>query len=259
MSTFLFNEIIFGPVKSRRLGNSLGINLLPLNSKLCNFNCLYCECGLNEDIRNERGQLFTGKQIIYELEKTLKSFINNGKSIDTITFAGNGEPTLHPEFPTIIDSTIDLRNKLYPQAKIAVLSNATLIGRPLIHEALLKTDLNILKLDSAIEDTIKRINCPNGNFSLNKLVTELKSFRENLTIQTLFLRGNYNGFYFDNTSEEELNELLKIYKELQPKLIMIYTIARDTPIESLQKIDTNQLNSIAGLIKKLGLPVQISS
>lgn len=259
MSTFLFNEIIFGPVNSRRLGISLGINLLPLNSKLCNFNCIYCECGLNDDVRNEKGYLYPGQKIIEELEKTLSCFRTSGKPIDTITFAGNGEPTLHPEFSFIIDKTIELRNKIYPLAKIAVLSNATLIGKPLILDALQKVDYNILKVDSANEETIKRINCPNGNFSLHKLVDELKAFKDNLTIQTLFLRGNYSGFYFDNTSEEEVKGLLKIYEELQPKLVMIYTIARETPIQSLEKVDSAKLTEIAGRIEALGFPVQISS
>lgn len=259
MSTFLFNKIIFGPVQSRRLGVSLGINLLPLNSKLCNFNCLYCECGLNDDVRTEKGFFYSCLEIIKELENTLGSFRNEGKVIDTITFAGNGEPTLHPEFSEIIDKTILFRDSLFPNAKIAVLSNATLIGRPSIHEALLKVDYNILKLDSANEETIKRINCPTGNFSLDKLINELKSFRDNLTIQTLFLRGNYNGFYFDNSSKEEIEGLLKLYNEIQPKLVMIYTIARETPINSLEKIELPKLNKIASQIEALGLPVQISA
>jgi len=259
MGTFLFNEIIFGPVQSRRLGISLGINLLPLNSKLCNFNCLYCECGLSNDFDTEKGNLFSAVQIITELEKTLRSFHDNGKPIDTITFAGNGEPTLHPEFSIIIDDTISLRDKWFPQAKIAVLSNATLIGKQSVQKALMKVDFNILKLDSAFEETIKIVNCPVGNFSIRKLVADLKLFTENLTIQTLFLRGNYNGSCFDNSSEHEVDGLLALYKELQPKLVMIYTFARETPVNSLEKIGQARLEEIAAKIKKLGLQVQISS
>jgi wyosine [tRNA(Phe)-imidazoG37] synthetase (radical SAM superfamily) len=259
MGTFLFNEIIFGPVQSRRLGVSLGINLLPLNSKLCNFNCLYCECGLNEDVRAEKGYLFSQQQINSELEKTLKSFRNEGKPIDTITFAGNGEPTLHPEFERIIDDTISLRDNYFPQAKIAVLSNATLIGMTSIKKALMKVDHNILKLDSAFEETIRKVNCPAANFSLKKLIDELKQFTHNLTLQTLFLKGNYNGFYFDNSSNSEVDELLKLYVELKPKLIMIYTIARETPISSLEKIDLSRLKEVAEKIENLGLTAQISA
>jgi len=259
MATFLFNDVIFGPVKSRRLGVSLGINLLPINNKLCNFNCIYCECGLSNIVPDEKSSLYSRSQIYLELEKTLRSFRNEGKPIDAITFAGNGEPTLHPEFSKIIDDTILLRNSFYPQAKIAVLSNATLIGRSSVKEALMKVDNNILKLDSAFEDTIKKINCPAANFSLLKLIEDLKQFSSNLTLQTLFLRGDYNGFYFDNSSELEVEELLNIYSELNPKLVMIYTIARDTPISSLEKIGISRLNEIATKIEKIGLKVQISA
>lgn len=259
MGTFLFNEIIFGPVQSRRLGTSLGINLLPLNSKLCNFNCLYCECGLSDDVRAEKGYVFDSQKIKSELEKSLKSFQNSGKTIDTITFAGNGEPTLHPEFSTIIEDTVSLRNLWYPHTKIAVLSNATLIGISEIQEALMKVDYNILKLDSAFEETIRRINCPSSNFSIHKLISDLKLFTENLTIQTLFLRGNQNGFYFDNSNDTEVEELVKVYDELRPKLVMIYTIARETPIKNLEKIDLKRLKEIATRVESLGLPVQISA
>jgi wyosine [tRNA(Phe)-imidazoG37] synthetase (radical SAM superfamily) len=259
MATFLFNEIIFGPVKSRRLGVSLGINLLPLKNKLCNFNCIYCECGFTEKLRTEEQQTFSRKIIIEALKNTLGSYLDSGKTIDTITFAGNGEPTLHPEFKEIIEDTIILRDRLFPDTRIAVLSNATLIGRQDIKEALKQIDFNILKIDSSFEETIKGINCPAGNFSLEKLIKEFQSFDKNLTIQTLFLKGNFNGFYFDNSSEREVNGLINIYRRLNPKLIMIYTIARDTPVNSVEKVDMSRLNEIASKIEELGIPVQISN
>jgi len=258
MATFLFNEIIFGPVQSRRLGVSLGINLLPLKNKLCTFNCIYCECGFTEKIRDDDQKILPRKKITEELEKTLNSFLDSGKSIDTITFAGNGEPTLHPEFTEIIDDTILIRDRLFPDAKIAVLSNATLIGKQNIKEALQKIDHIILKIDSSFEETIKGINCPVGNFSIEKLIKEFQFFKENLTLQTLFLKGNYNGFYFDNSSEIEVAGLLNIYYELKPKLVMVYTIDRDTPVNTLEKIGLTRLNEIASKIEKLGIPVQVS-
>jgi wyosine [tRNA(Phe)-imidazoG37] synthetase (radical SAM superfamily) len=259
MATFLFNEIIFGPVQSRRLGESLGINLLPLNTKVCNFNCIYCECGFTERIRADDPHILPHEKIKEELEKTLISLLKTGKNIDTITFAGNGEPTLHPEFIEIIDDTILLRNKFFPKAGIAVLSNATLIGRQDIKQALQKIEFNILKIDSSFEETIKGINCPIGNFSLKNLISDLQNFNKNLTLQTLFLKGNYNGFYFDNSSEMEVEGLLNIYYKLNPKLVMIYTIARDTPVNTLEKISLHRLNEIAARIEKLGIPVQVSA
>jgi wyosine [tRNA(Phe)-imidazoG37] synthetase (radical SAM superfamily) len=257
MATFLFNEIIFGPVQSRRLGISLGINLLPLNNKLCNFNCIYCECGFTEKVGDNDQSIFPDEIIIEELKKTLYSFLDSGKRIDTITFAGNGEPTLHPNFAKIIDGTISLRDSLFPKAAIAVLSNASLIGRQDVKVALQKVDHNILKIDSSYEETIKGINCPSGNFSFGKLIPDYKFFN-NLTLQTLFLKGNFNGFYFDNSSELEVEGLLNIYRELNPKLVMVYTIARDTPVNTLEKIELSRLKEIASRIEGLGIPVQVS-
>ncbi len=258
MATFLFNDIIFGPVKSRRLGNSLGINLLPVDRKLCNYNCLYCECGFTEKLLENDHRMPTSQEIHSKLKHILSNYINSDTIIDTITFAGNGEPTLHPSFEDIIEDTLILRNELSPRSKIAVLSNASLIGLKEIKRALLKVDYNILKLDSANEETIRKINCPSGNFSIEKLTAELKDLEKNLTIQTLFIRGNYNGFYFDNTTEEEISGWLNILEKLQPKLVMIYTIDRDTPIKSLQKISLTELKEIAEKVEKLGIPVSVS-
>lgn len=258
MATFLFNEIIFGPVQSRRLGSSLGVNLLPVNRKVCNFNCLYCECGFTSDFKMPSNEIPLQEDIRTNLENRLRGFVSSNKKIDAITFAGNGEPTLHPSFPDIIADTIFLRNKYFPDAKIAVLSNATLIGKGGIKSALQKIDYNILKLDSAIEQTIQKINCPVGNFSLDRLIDDLKQFNGNLTIQTLFLKGEYNGFYFDNTSEHELLKWLEALKIIKPQLVMIYSIARDTPVNGLQKIDGFILRQIAEQVENAGICVSIS-
>jgi wyosine [tRNA(Phe)-imidazoG37] synthetase (radical SAM superfamily) len=259
MATFLFNEIIFGPIKSRRLGISLGINLLPLESKLCNFNCLYCECGFtNKIIENEDRRMPSISEVHTELEKTLLSYKKSQKKIDTITFAGNGEPTLHPFFSEIIDDTIQLRNNVMPETKIAVLSNASLIFRKDVRNSLMKVDFNILKLDSSNEETIKKINCPTGNFSLPRLIEGLTSFKDNLTIQTLFIKGDFNGFYFDNTTETELEGWLLLLNTIRPKLVMVYTIDRDTPVQNLEKIPRPKLEEIAGMVEKLGIPVTVS-
>jgi len=260
MATFLFDEIIFGPVSSRRLGNSLGINLLPTSKKVCNFNCLYCECGLTDFFYPDKNsRLPTPEEVRRNLEETLKRYSSRGNPIDTITFAGNGEPTLHPSFSQIIDDTLCLRKKYFPTVKVAVLSNATLIGNKKISKALQKIDYNILKLDSANEETIRKINCPADNFSLQQLIEQLHTFKNNLTIQTLFVKGSYNDYSFDNSSEEELVAWLSVIKELHPQLVMVYTIARDTPIRTIQKISVQKLNEIAAKVKDLGIPVTISS
>ncbi len=260
MATFLFDEIIFGPVLSRRLGNSLGINLLPVTKKICNFNCLYCECGLTDYSSSRKGvSLPTRKEVETKLQETLISFSEMGEKIDTITFAGNGEPTLHPSFPQIIYDTIALRERYCPETKIAVLSNATLIGKKGIHNALQKIEYNILKLDSAFKETIQQINCPKGDFSIDHLISQLRTFNTNLTIQTLFVKGRYKGYAFDNSTEKEVEAWLQAIKKIKPQLVMVYTIARDTPIKSIEKISQEELEAIAIRVKKIGILVTIST
>jgi len=256
MPTFLFNEIIFGPVKSRRLGVSLGVNLLPEDYKYCTYNCLYCECGwtLKSD---EKVKLHTREEIKQTLEAKLQEMLSNNYPPDNITFAGNGEPTIHPEFAEIIDDTIELRDKYFPKAQISVLSNATQIHKSNIVKALLKVDQNILKLDSAIDKTYKIINQPISKIDVRTLVDRLKVFKGNLSIQTLFIRGNYKGEYFDNTTEEEVNNWIELLQEIKPKNVMIYPIARDTPHSDLEKIDTETLNRIGKKVRSLGFNVNI--
>ena len=254
----LFHEIIFGPIKSRRLGISLGINLLPATGKICTFDCIYCECGYNADGRTK--QSFPPREVVAQaLEAKLQELKNTGITPDVLTFSGNGEPTLHPEFEGIIDDTIELRNKYFPQAKISVLSNATMIDKESVFRALNKVDNNILKLDSVFEHQVKLIDQPSQpSFSVTKLIENLKRFNGNLIIQTIFFKGVHNGQFIDNTTEEEVNAWIEILKEIHPKQVMIYTIDRATPEKNLQKISLEELNIIAGKLKKAGFNVSVS-
>ncbi len=193
MSTFLFDQIIFGPVKSRRLGVSLGVNLLPTDSKVCSFDCIYCECGWTPKKRERKAVLPSRVEVRQKMVEKLTEMVANNELPDVITFAGNGEPTLHPEFEGIIEDTIELRDQLTPKARIAVLSNATMLHKPAVVRALLKVDDNIQKLDSAFEETIRRIDCPASNFKLTQVVEGLKAFDGNVIVQTLFLKGKFKG------------------------------------------------------------------
>jgi len=258
MATFLFDKIIFGPVRSRRLGISLGINLLPTDSKLSHFNCIYCECGWTP-AHLAKNNFHSREEIYTKLEAQLQQMREAKKGLDVITYAGNGEPTMHPNFNQIIDDTIRLRNQYFPQAKIAVLSNASMLHKPQVVQALQKIEQNILKLDSAIETTIKLINNPLAKINLIKLTQQLLDFEGNLIIQTLFLRGKYKGEIVDNTTEEELTAWVNLIEKVKPKQVMIYTIARDTPTAGLEKIARDELNSIASLIQNLGISTQVSS
>jgi len=259
MATFLFDDIIFGPVKSRRLGVSLGINLLPTKSKICNFNCVYCECGWTRDIDKALSHLPGRKEVFEALDGKLAEMKSKNQAPDVITYAGNGEPTLHPDFAGIIDDSISLRNKYFPNARIAVLSNSTTINKPEIKEALLKVDMNILKLDSAFESTIKLHNQPRVKISVEELINNLVAFKGNLIIQTLFLRGSYNGSTIDNTTTEELEAWLKAVERIKPSEVMIYTISRDTPEGSnLVKVPVSELKVIAAMVEDLGIKTQVS-
>jgi wyosine [tRNA(Phe)-imidazoG37] synthetase (radical SAM superfamily) len=257
MSTFLFDSIIFGPVWSRRLGESLGINLLPANRKVCNFNCIYCECGLTPIDSPETG--FPDRNRIKELLLSrLSEMRKSNDYLDSITFAGNGEPTLHPEFAGIMSDTLEVRNELFPKAKVTVLSNATHAGDKNIFKALSMADLNILKLDSAVENTLMQINCPKGSFNLNRLIESLKQFNGKLIIQTLFFRGNYMGKAIDNSTELEVSAWLQVIADLHPECVMIYSIARDTAVSGLHRIGVEELAGIARRVEELGIDVQVT-
>jgi len=258
MSTFLFDQIIFGPVKSRRLGISLGVNLMPTDSKVCSFDCIYCECGWNPKKREQKAVLPTREMVKQKMEEKLREMVENNELPDVITFAGNGEPTLHPEFEGIIDDTIELRDKLTPKARIAVLSNSSMLFKDSVKRALLKVEDNILKLDSAFEETVKLIDCPVGRFNLAEVVENLKSFNGKLIIQTLFVRGTHNGQRIDNATEEEVSAWLKLIKVIKPSQVMIYTIDRDTPAAGLEKVKLGELQQIAERIKEIGFKVQVS-
>lgn len=259
MATFLFDQTIFGPVKSRRLGVSLGINLLPNDTKVCSFDCIYCECGWTPHKREKKAELPSRETVARLLREKLEEMKNTGEAPDVLTFAGNGEPTLHPEFAAIIDDTIAIRNEYFPKARIAVLSNSTMLHKPKVVEALKKVEDNILKLDSGIPETIQLLDCPLGRFHLVEVINNMKKFDGKLTIQTMFIRGEFSGHKIDNTTEEELSAWLELLTDIRPGRVMIYTIARDTPTQSLTKVSTNDLNKIAERVQsELGIDVQVS-
>ncbi len=255
--TFLFDEIVFGPVKSRRFGVSLGMNLLPVNYKYCTFNCIYCECGWTFKNNSEKLKLPTREEVRQELDKRLNDMKQEGAVPDNITFAGNGEPSVHPEFSGIIDDTILLRDKYFPDSEITVLSNSSLLHKKSVFDALNKVDNNVLKLDSAIDHTFKVLNMPAPGITLDTVIKNLKKFDGNQIIQTLFIRGRFNGEFIDNTTEEEVSAWLEIIKEIRPKYVMLYPIERDTAAEGLEKISLGELEEIAERVEKLGIKTKL--
>lgn len=255
--TSLYDNIIFGPIRSRRLGLSLGVNLLPIESKLCSFDCIYCECGWNADHPGKRR--FNAREDVYKmLDETLAKMVGEGTPPDVITFAGNGEPTMHPDFESIIDDTIALRDKHCPNAKVSVLSNATQIHRDDVRRALLRVDNNILKLDSAFDDTVQLVNKPQGAYTVARTVELLKAFEGEFILQTMFLRGEYLGKRVDNTTEEEVTAWLKLVEEMHPKRVMVYSLDRDTPCPTLEKVEKEGLQRIAERVVALGIECSVA-
>jgi len=251
----LFENLVFGPIHSRRLGNSLGINLMPTIGKICTFNCVYCECGWNPEHRNEDARLATPEEYRKTLEETLKGLAGTPKEPDSITFSGNGEPTLHPYFPEIIDITIRLRDRYVPKAAISVLTNGTRIHDEKIFKALQRIDNNICKLDGGSLDVIKKINLPNVKIDIDQYINDLQRFDGQVIIQTLFVRGKHNGETIDNTTEEEISLWLDHLKRIKPRKTMIYVIDRETPEKNLEKLSKKEMSEIAEKAEKTGLNI----
>ncbi|MGV8962093.1 MAG: radical SAM protein [Candidatus Saccharimonadaceae bacterium] len=258
MSTILFSDIVFGPIHSRRMGASLGINLLPYDGKLCNFDCIYCECGFNEDFRTQT-KLPIRQNIKEALEDKLKRLRKEDIKLDVITFAGNGEPTLHPEFSGIIDDTILLRNTYFPEAKISVLSNGINAGKDSVFQSLQKIESPVLKLDSAFDATVQLIDRPNSpTYTVANQVKLYSRFNGNFIMQTMFLTGSFMGHFIDNTTEQEVSAWLKLVEELKPREVMIYTIDRETPAKDLRKAPLEVLRKIADRVEAFGIKTNVA-
>ena len=257
MSTVIYPSPIFGPVHSRRLGISLGINLQPADGKVCTFDCIYCECGFNKDRRPTLPR--PSRQLVAQkLEEQLQKMVADKQLPDVLTFAGNGEPTSHPHFAEIIDDTIRLRDQYCPNAKVCVLSNSTMIHRPEVHDALLRVDDNILKLDTIDPTYINKVDRPTGAYDVNQIIERMKAFNGHIIIQTMFMRGINEGESVDNTSEEFVAPWLEVVKAIKPQQVMVYTIDRETPAQGLEKASREQLDAIRDRVIAAGIPCTAS-
>ncbi|MDO9512243.1 MAG: radical SAM protein [Bacteroidales bacterium] len=254
MATFLFDQMVFGPVKSRRFGKSLGINLLPDNKKICSFNCLYCECGWT----GKSESVFPSAGNVKEaLKDRLETMALHNDLPDTITFAGNGEPTLHPDFLDIMKFTIALRDQHAPLSKVAVLSNSTTLDRSDVKEALILADYNVLKLDAGTDKTFNLINNPSRPLLLKDIVNNLKAFQRNVIIQTLFFRGMFAGEFIDNSLAVDLYPWLDYLCEIAPREVMIYSLERGTPALDLKKLSQEELQAISMMVEARGIKTQV--
>ena len=259
MSTVIYPSPIFGPIHSRRLGISLGINLMPADGKVCSFDCIYCECGFNHNHRPTLPRP-TREEVASALEQQLQKMVAESQLPDVLTFAGNGEPTCHPHFAEIIDDTIRLRDRYCPQAKVSVLSNSTMIHRPAVHDALMRVDNNILKLDTVNPLYINKVDRPTGDYDVNAIIERMKAFNGHIIIQTMFMRGSdrSSSFNVDNTTEEYVGPWLEAVKAIHPQQVMVYTIDRETPTQGLEKASREQLDAIRDRVIAAGIPCSAS-
>ena len=253
----VFPSPVFGPVRSRRLGVSLGINLMPADGKLCTFDCIYCECGFNADHRPHRPRP-TRREVAEALERQLQKMADEGTPPDVLTFAGNGEPTAHPEFADIVHDTLALRDRYFPQAQVSVLSNSTMLHRPEVVAALRKVDNNILKLDTVSDDYVRRVDRPAAAaFSAAKVVDALAAFAGHVVVQTLFMGGEHDGRSVDNTGEEYVGPWIEALRRIGPQKVMVYTIDRETPAPHLRKASPETLDAIAERVREAGFEVEV--
>lgn len=248
----LREQTVFGPIHSRRLGNSLGINLLPVNGKLCNFDCIYCECGWNADGRQDR-KLPSAQDVRGALEDALRECREQGTAIDSITFSGDGEPTLNPEFPQIVDLTLELRDRYYPEAKVSVLSNATMAFKPEVLSALRKVDNPIMKLDAPTDELAAKVNRPAAGYSVENVARSLEAFDGDFVLQTMFLRSDD----YDSSEESQLAAWMALVRRLRPREVMVYTIDRPTPMQGLEKFSEEQMRRLVAPLMEEGFNIQI--
>lgn len=259
MQTVLFHSTIYGPIHSRRLGMSLGINLMPNDGKICSFDCLYCEAGFNAQGPGKDG-VPSRETVKRQLKQKFEEMKAAGQTLDVITFSGNGEPTLHPEFKKVVDDVLRLRTLYFPDAKVTVLSNSTMAGKHDVADALRKVDFNILKLDSALPHTFRVLNRPTSPNCLPEgVIADLKAFNGQCVVQTIMIRGEYEGEHFDNTTDVELDALLSAYLQIKPREVMLYSIDRKTPAENLEKVSKEEMEQIAKKFRDAGIKVQVNA
>jgi wyosine [tRNA(Phe)-imidazoG37] synthetase (radical SAM superfamily) len=255
--TFLFSDLIFGPIKSRRLGHSLGINVLPTASKFCNFDCIYCECGWTHNNINTALNLPAPDDIVQQLIKKATALRKERIEIDNITFAGNGEPTLHPKFEQIVSDVILVRNLLLPESKISVLTNATMLHKQSVKSGLAKVDTCMFKLDAGTEELFQQINQPLGGLTLEKIKKQLKEVTRDIVIQSMFFKGNYKGHEIDNTATHEVEAWVQHILDIKPKSVMLYSINRATPAKGLKAVSKAELTKIGSHLKQYDIEAQI--
>lgn len=248
-----FDSIVFGPIRSRRLGSSLGVNLLPADGKICNFDCIYCECGLDRDGRTSTS-IPALEDVKSALRQGIASAAESGVEVDSITFSGNGEPTLHPDFPEIIKETLALRDRFYPSAVVSVLSNATRLDKPEVVAALRSVDCPILKLDAVNDAMLRDMNVPAAGLSVDAIIDGMRRFEGEFVLQTMLLMADRPSLADD---PEALARWMDIVRQLRPRLVTLYSLDRPAPVKGLQRLSAQQMQELVQPLINEGFNIKI--
>ena len=248
--------IIYGPVRSRRLGLSLGINLLPTDYKLCSFNCVYCQYGWTKKATlaptQELADLPGLAAIATAIEAALEQLASAGKTVDSITVCGNGEPTLYPQLAEVIVAAKELRDRYLPQARLAILSNSSTVGDPAVREALDLLDLKIMKFDAGSEEMFRQLNHPRAPIYMGDIVTGLKELK-NIILQSLFVQGRVT-----NADPDSVGLWAEKVREIRPIGVQVYTLEREPADLRIEKVSLTTLQWIAEQVRwRAGVPVEV--
>jgi wyosine [tRNA(Phe)-imidazoG37] synthetase (radical SAM superfamily) len=240
MQTLKLQEgIIYGPINSRRLGRSLGINLLPTTFKLCPFNCIYCQYGWTEAHTDDASKYGDDLPSTGQVKEKLEGWLKKDQKVSYITFSGNGEPCLHPKFDKMVQIASKLRDKYVPQARLAVLSNSTCLAKNSVLEGLKKLDVRIMKLDCGSEETFREVNRPHQNVKYEEVIQGLRDL-DHIIIQSVFMDGETN-----NIENEDIEKWIEQLNYIRPTEVQIYSIDRPSADQALRLVEKGRLEEIA--------------
>ena len=252
----LQHGITYGPVQSRRLGLSLGINLLPTEYKLCSFNCLYCQYGWTKKVTFAPGErlkdLPSVDAVAAALETALAELSRDHRTMDAISICGNGEPTLYPALAEVIVKVKRIRDRYQPRARVAILSNSSTVGDHAVRAALDLLDVKIMKFDAGSEEMFRQLNHPAAPVYMGEIVAGLKALKK-IFLQSCFVQGRVT-----NADPDSVAMWIDKVREIHPLSVQVYTLDREPADKRIEKVSRTTLAWIADAVRwRAGLPAEV--